>query len=223
MFNSTANFLNRVKNFTFSAKDQILSYDVVSLFTNVPLNETIDIICDTIYNQNEKQKPPMPKSVFKRLLEIATGGMFLFDGKLYKTIDGVTMGSPLGPTLANFILAHFENKLLQNTSIPLPALYLRYVDDIFCVFREGVDSKPFFEALNSLHINLKFTVENGDKCLSFLDTKVTLPSDESTDASINVFRKKTHTGLLLNFNAVCPKTWKCGLIFCLLNRAYNIC
>ncbi len=223
MLNSTISFLDSIKNFVFSSKDKLVSYDVVSLFTNVPLKDTIDIICDTIYDKDTNDKPPMPKHILKRLLVIATGGLFLHNGKLYKTIDGVTMGSPLAPTLANFILAHFESKLLKDTSIPLPALYLRYVDDIFCVFRVGVDPEPFFRALNSLHINLKFTMEHGNKSLAFLDTQISLPENDSTDAVIDVFRKKTHTDLILNFNAVCPKTWKFGLIFCLLNRAYNVC
>ena len=49
------------------------------------------------------------------------------------------MGSPLGPTLANFCLAYFEGKLLEDSFDKpfFPVLYLRYVDDIFCVFRSG--------------------------------------------------------------------------------------
>ena len=38
-----------------------------------------------------------------RLMEFATSGMFLYNDRLYKQTDGVTMGSPLGPTLANFV------------------------------------------------------------------------------------------------------------------------
>ena len=38
-----------------------------------------------------------------------------------------------------------------------------------------------------------------------------------------VFRKKSHTGVLLNFNAVAPSKWKSGLIMCLLHRAKKIC
>ena len=34
---------------------------------------------------------------------------FLFDGKVYDQIDGVAMGSPLAPVLANLFLGHYEN------------------------------------------------------------------------------------------------------------------
>ena len=38
-----------------------------------------------------------------------------------------------------------------------------------------------------------------------------------------VYRKPIHTGLMLNFGAICPETWKRGLILCLLNIAKHIC
>ena len=55
--------------------------------------------------------------------------------KLYQQHDGVSMGSPLAPILANFFLAHIENKLLGKQLDFHPKLYSRYVDDIFATFR----------------------------------------------------------------------------------------
>ena len=101
MLNSTAAFIDRVKNFIFGPDDILLSFDVESLFTNVPLKETINLIADAVYS-DPQNKPPFSKTVFKNLMNHATGGFFLHDGKLFTQIDGVAMGSPLGPTLANF-------------------------------------------------------------------------------------------------------------------------
>ena len=53
----------------------------------------------------------MEKDDFIKLLQLATEGMLLYRDKLYRQIDGVAMGSPLGPTLANFFLAHIESKI----------------------------------------------------------------------------------------------------------------
>ena len=39
----------------------------------------------------------------------------------------------------------------------------------------------------------------------------------------SVFRKETYTGLLPNFQSLCPMSWKRSIILCLLHRAYNIC
>ena len=129
------------------------------------------------------------------------------------------MGSPLGPTLANFCLAHHESSLLKDNA---PALYLRYVDDIFCVFRDGSNHQAFLDKLNNFHPNLKFTAEIGPSTLPFLDTSISLPDVENGSFTSKVYRKPTFTGLLLNFNAICPFKWKLGLIECMLHRAYNI-
>ena len=93
----------------------MISFDVVSLFTNVPLIETIDIISDYVYKS--KSKPAFSKLVSKELLNIATSGIFMYNGRLYRQVDSVTMGSPLGPTISNFCLAHLENELLSVSSL----------------------------------------------------------------------------------------------------------
>ena len=63
------------------------------------------------------------------------------------------MGSPLGPTLANFFLATVETKLLTQNLDCSPKLYLRYVDDIFAIFEEEKSSSKFLEVLNHQHKN----------------------------------------------------------------------
>ena len=77
------------------------SLDVDSLFTNIPLDETIDICIDSLYKDDENTTK-IPKNVFRNLLKVATKeSFFMFNNKFYKKIDGVDMGSPLGPALAN--------------------------------------------------------------------------------------------------------------------------
>ena len=52
-----------------------------------------------------------------KLLRIATQGMFMHENKLYQQYDGVSMGSPLGPAIANFFLADMENKYYKTMLI----------------------------------------------------------------------------------------------------------
>ena len=221
MLNSTSDFINRLKDFPFRNSQKLVSYDVESLFTNVPLQETISIICEYVYK--DSTGPKIPKSTFKQLLQIATGGIFTFEGKLYRQVDGITMGSPLGPTFANFFLAHLENRFMNSNLDFAPDLYLRYVDDIFCVFNSDEAITKFHDFLNKLHPNLRFTYELGPNSIAFLDTEIHLPIDETSSMSSTVYRKKTNTNVVMNFNALCPKNWNLGLIYCLLNRAYVIC
>ena len=73
--------------------------------------------------------------------------MFLYNGELFKQIDGVAMGSPLGPTLANFFLANLENKLMNKTNGFYPKIYLRYVDDVFAIFDDDLSITKIFESV----------------------------------------------------------------------------
>ena len=221
MLNSSSGFLEKLKTFCFRPSDILVSFDVVSLFTNVPLNQTIDMIADHIYKQ--KSKPAFDKATFKHLMNIATSGIFMYHDKYFRQVDGVTMGSPLGPTIANFCLAQFESNLLESChTAHKPSLYLRYVDDIFCVFRREALHEDFLDKLNALHQNLKFTSEIGPSTLPFLDTCITLPTKENESFTSSVYRKSTYTGLILNFSAICPNPWKFGLLQCFLHRAYII-
>ena len=75
------------------------SLDVDSLFTNIPLEETIEICTNELFKESETVEG-LSKTEFKELLSLATKDLhFIFDGTLYKQINGVAMGSPLGPTL----------------------------------------------------------------------------------------------------------------------------
>ena len=58
----------------------------------------------------------------------------LFKGKFYDQIDGVAMGSPLAPVLANLFMGHYEKGWLSNYDGASRSYYARHVDDVFSVF-----------------------------------------------------------------------------------------
>ena len=79
------------------------SLDVDSHFTNIPFDETIDICVNQLF-ENTNTVEDFTKSELKQLLSLATKeSYFIFNGLLYKQIDGVAMGSPLGPSLNAFL------------------------------------------------------------------------------------------------------------------------
>ena len=85
------------------------SLDGDSLFTNIPLDGTIDIFVGNSYNDNENL-PNIPKHNFRNLLNIATKEtFFMVNNKYYKQIDGVAVGFPLGPALGNIFTCNFES------------------------------------------------------------------------------------------------------------------
>ena len=90
----------------------MISYDVCSLFTSIPLKETIDIAVDLLFEHNPDFK--ITKNELKNLFDFAKSGThFLFDSSFYDQIDGVAMGYPLGPVLANLFMGYEEANWLQ--------------------------------------------------------------------------------------------------------------
>ena len=94
------------------------------------------------------------------------------------------------------------------------------MDDIFAIFDDNLSITKFLNLLNKLHSNIQFTMEKSMQALPFLDAHVQIRENE---LDLSVWRKKTKTGFLLNFNAICPNVWKSSLELCLLNRAKSIC
>jgi hypothetical protein len=141
------------------------------------------------------------------------------DGRLFKQVDGVSMGSSLGPTFANYYMGKLEERIL-NVIVPKPIVYCRYVDDIFIAcngVEEIIELKTKFET-NSC---LKFTYETDiGGNLHFLDVNIDKKNDGYTTS---VYAKDTNTGDCLNFRSICPERYKIGVIKTFLHRAYNIC
>ena len=153
----TFSFVSQIKNANLS-KYFLVSYDVTSLFTNIPLQETIDIAINLIFNHNLNLK--ITKKELKKLFLFATSQThFIFNGKFYNQIDRVAMGSLLAPVLANIFMGFYESKWLNEHNLNKPKFYLTYVGDILAAFDMEQDSLNFLNFLNMRHPNIKFTVK----------------------------------------------------------------
>ena len=104
----TFSFVSQIKNANLSKKF-VVSYDVTSLFTNIPLQETIDIAINLIFNHNPNLN--ITRKELKKLFLFATSQThFIFNSNFYNQVDGVAMGSPLAPVLANIFMGFHESK-----------------------------------------------------------------------------------------------------------------
>ena len=218
MLKSTNDFIDILH--TNSNQGIIASLDVESLFTNVPIDETIDIIIKHTYNHPTVPPPKISQNILRQLLSLCTreAPFRCPDGKLYVQIQGVAMGSPLGPTFANFYMGDLEQRTLTDNSSK-PHIYARYVDDIFVQVKDVKELeklKQLFEA-NSV---LNFTYElNIDNKLPFLDVLI-----DATDNQFKtkVYQKPTSQGNCLNGKSECTDKYKTSVISNYLNRAYRI-
>ena len=117
----------------------MVSFDVKSLFTNIPLNESNNLAVSYIAEGNPNLKLSITE--LTTLFSIANSQThFLFNGKVYDQVDGVAMGSPLAPVLATLSLGHHENIWLNKYQGPSVQLYQQYVDDTFCLFNTEQDA-----------------------------------------------------------------------------------
>ena len=216
-------------SFTFSSEllsvtsiPYMCSYDIVSLFTNIPINETIEISLDMLYKDTNLVHGLTRLQFKKLLIYCVKQNHFVFNGMYYDQVDGVAMGSPLGPILDNIFISQLENKAINKFTGNKPAIYKRYVDDCFLVFNDVDDSELFLEYMNNIHANIKFTVETEkDNHLSFLDVLITRTEDGLINTTL--YRKPTFTGLYMRYDSFVPQNFKRSLIRGLFNRAWRIC
>ena len=112
------------------------SFDIQPLFTNIPLDETINIcVCGDRAFQNKRKVKGLLKRHFKQLLTLAVKSSCFVFNNYYTQIDGAAVGYPLRPTFANLFLVYYERKWLENYPLQfIPKYYRRYADDIFLMF-----------------------------------------------------------------------------------------
>jgi hypothetical protein len=199
----------------------LASLDVTSLFTNVPTEETLEIIAKHVYSHPTLPAPQIPKKILLDLLRLCTSESPFRtpDNKIYRQTNGVAMGSPLGPTFAEYYMCEIENQVLSEELIK-PELYCRYVDDIFVVVRDEVQLRNLRMALE-MNSDLKFTSELGqNRTLPFLDILV---QAENNSFVTKVYRKPTDVGRVLNAASECPERYKRSTIRALIQRAFKTC
>ncbi|KAA3678154.1 uncharacterized protein DEA37_0006302 [Paragonimus westermani] len=211
--------VNAIKDANLTGQS-MFSLDVTSLFTNVPLKETIDYLCD--YIENSDMDIQIPSVELKQLLYLCTYNVqFKFNEGIYRQKDGVAMGSPLGPLFADIFMAKLENEQLS-PAIRQCNFYKRYVDDILCVLDNNVDPTDILATFNSAHQNLQFSLETEmNSQLGFLDVRLRHRADGSIQRAIH--RKDTWTDQYIHFNSFVPLASKRNLINCLTRRALRIC
>ena len=212
-----------IKNIDFDSLQngyKLVSFDVVSLFTNVPLKRTINIILNRIYKEKLIETKLRKHTLKKLILDCCTKTTFSFNEKLYDQIDGVCMGSALGPVLANIIMTELEKlilpKLIESGIIKF---YIRYVDDTLVLIKED-RIEEVLTAFNSFDRNLKFTVDEFDDGLvHFLDLNVNV----AKGGEIDVYSKPTNTGQYSHESSYVPWNYKISWARALYNRAKRIC
>ena len=117
---NTRDFIEQIKDVRLKDGESIISYDVTSLFTSVPIKPALDIIQQRLTkDQDLHKRTSMTIQQIISLLEFFLNSTsFMFQGQFYQQMEGAAMGSPLSPIIAKIFMEHLKNRPWNQLHIP---------------------------------------------------------------------------------------------------------
>ena len=188
----------------------MVNFDVESLFTNIPLQETKESCAENLFDSNEYFGDISKNSFCEQLTLTMNESFILLNNEYYPQSDRVAMSTPMGPMFANTFLSLYEVVWLNNCPLEFkPKTYMRYIDDTFLLLENVQQVEDFKQYLNSQHMNIKFHSEiEIDNSLSFLHIKI-VRIDRRFFKS--VYWKPTFSRVFTDYESFIPKSFKFAL------------
>ena len=215
---STETFIDAIKTVQVPDDHKLVSFDVKSLFTSIPLQLALDCT-ETAINNSTLQLPLLTNDLMDLLNLCLTSTYFQYNGQHYKQLHGTAMGSPVSVVVAEIVMQNIEEQALASYKRTIP-LWLRYVDDTFTTLHKD-EIDDFHEHLNRQNAHIQFTKEIEDNGkIPFLDCLVIRDNNR---LQTTVYRKPTHTDRLLDESSYNPSSHKATTIRTLTRRALLVC
>ncbi|MES9973314.1 MAG: reverse transcriptase domain-containing protein, partial [Candidatus Thiodiazotropha sp.] len=215
-------FVEKIKQVTIEPEDTMISFDIVSLYTNVPKNRAIERLTELLIEDetlNMRTKLTV-EQIVEGIALCLNASYFRYDTAIYSQEQGLAMGSPISPVLANIYMEHVESQILNQFPHP-PKIWWRYVDDTFVIMkRDQIDT--FLEFLNTVDANIKFTmdVETENGTLPFLDCLVHKCTDK---LKTTIYRKPTNPLRVLKYSSANPKSTFMSIAYSMFKKIEDFC
>ena len=197
---------------------KLVTFDVSSLYTSIPLGDGIRRF------KNESNKwfvgnPAMRIAVSHILPAVLYNNYFMFDDVVYKQTCGVAMGSPLGPLFANTYMLHVDREIMRIEGV---TKYLRYIDDVFMLIDDKINTEELTKKINSVNKNIVFELGDQGNKVVFLDT--TLHISEAGKIEHCIYEKPiSATSRYIHVNSLHPRHCLEGVITGSIKRAFRLC
>ena len=151
---NSAHFVERISD-TPIHSNQSVSLDVVSLFTKVPTDETLAVMRDKpgAVPLLEERRCILIDNLMENLTFCVETNYFGMGSNIYRQKEGLAMGSPLSPVLANIYMEYFEEMALGSTSLK-PSMWLRYVDDTSIFWSHQEDVQILLDHVNLIRLSI---------------------------------------------------------------------
>ena len=215
-------FLRKIDNLnktqTIPPNAILVTWDVKSLYTNIPHKEGLDAIQKTLEYEN------VPEIKIDNILDfsklVLTFNHFKFLGQNYLQMSGTAMGTKMAPSYANIFMSMFEKQMLSSYHHKL-FVYFRYIDDIFMIWTEGKDSlNEFLKHCNRQNKHIQFTESEVGTTVPFLNVSVSLQNEK---LHTDLYCKPTDKHQYLYYTSCHPKHTKNRLPYSLALRLRRIC
>ena len=207
--------VSKLKNNVSPCK--LISFDVNSLFTKVPVHDFLRFLRDDLH----KLVLPVTHDVFIKLIELCVlNTNFTVNGRFFRQKFGCAMGNPLSPVISNLYMEYFETRFLPTIcNFRLP--WYRYVDDILCLWPKNVDPHQFLGKLNSLVPSISFKIEEeNNHTLPFLDTLII---NNNGQFKFKVYRKPTLVDSYIHYFSYHHIKIKMSVFSGMFLRALRVC
>lgn len=182
-----------------------VSMDVKSLYTNIPNQEGIYAVRETLTNW-----PKLATVITTFLGLLLTMNNFIFNGSFYLQTKGCAMGTKCAPSYANLFMGKFEKDHLYPRIKGKCITYLRYIDDILLIWTASKQElKEFIEYANTIHSTIKFEFETSEKEINFLDTTIYKTTDNKI--ATKLFKKPTDRSAFLHKKSAHPENQKTSI------------
>ena len=210
-------FKHKISSITIPEDYSIISLDIVSLYTNIPVDLALKIIekrWDEIKNFTD-----IPLQEFQTAVELTLNSTFFnYNDKYFKQIYGCAMGSAISSCIAQLVLEDMENQIIPTLKFPIPFFY-RYVDDCLTAIPKGQENY-ILDQFHKYHNKIKFTIEiEKDNQINFLDMTL-----HHIDSKIETewYTKATWSGRYLNFFSNHAMSQKKSVIIGIADRAIKL-
>lgn len=219
---NTSELVNKIQHSEIRNNSRLISFDVTNLFTNVPVQETIDIVTANLLKS--KLTKIQVVETDELLRTVLNNNYFKTNRGIFVQSEGLAMGSGLSPFLAEAFMNNFENKLVLDQNLPFfkdIGFWYRYVDDIICLWNGSeVDLDLFLIFINSLHNNIKFTLEkDSNRTLNFLDLTISIVDNKF---EFDIYRKPTHTDTVIHADSNHHMSHKMAAFNSYIHRALTV-